>query len=68
MKNGVVFYQCTLGKDEKEGATLCNNKLSLKSFEKMLDYISDMKISLMSSEWDEYDDTYIDIKFERSLI
>ena len=42
MKNGVVFYQCTLGKDEKEGAALCNNKLSLKDFEKMLDYISDM--------------------------
>ena len=41
-KNGVVFYECLLGKCENStnGASLCKNTLSLKDFEKMLDYIS----------------------------
>ena len=30
-------------------------------------YVSNTIVSLMSSEWDEYEDTYTDIKFERSL-
>ena len=30
-------------------------------------YISNMHVYLMSSEWDEEDDTFTDIKFEKEL-
>lgn len=43
-RKGVVFYECLLGKSEnvKDESLLCKNTLSLKDFEKMLDYISNI--------------------------
>ena len=41
-KNGVIYYECALGKSEnvKDESLLCKSTISLKDFEKMLDHIS----------------------------
>ena len=43
---GIIYYACREGfpENKKDNSSLCKNTLSLKDFEKMLDYISDIML------------------------